>query len=194
MSPKTTPKRKILIVYESRHGQTAKIAGALADTVGARGVEALALHVGNVPPDLDLAGYDLVAVGASIHFGRHPKSVAAFVRDRLDALEATPTAFFSVSGHAIDGTSEGDATARGYVDQFLAGTGWSPDRIARFAGGVPYTRYNIVLRFVMKKIQEKAGRSTDTSRDHEYTDWGAVEDFGRELVRIVAVGSGARPG
>jgi menaquinone-dependent protoporphyrinogen oxidase len=29
----------------------------------------------------------------------------------------------------------------------------------------------------MKRIAKHAGGSTDTSRDHEYTDWVALEQF-----------------
>lgn len=57
--------------------------------------------------------------------------------------------------------------------------------MARFAGAVPFTKYNVLLRFVMKRIQRKAGHSTDTSRDHVYTDWTAVEGFARDAVALV---------
>ena len=29
----------------------------------------------------------------------------------------------------------------------------------------------------MRRISKKLGRATDTSRDHEYTDWQAVNQF-----------------
>ena len=172
-------------MYESRHGQTAKIAERVADAVQARGVAATVVPLGELPTNLDPRAFDLVVVGASVHYGRHPKSAKSFVREHRDAWDEVPTAFFSVSGHAIDGTPEGDALARAYVDTFLGETGWSPGRVAMFGGAIRFTRYNVLLRFVMKRIEWKAGRSTDTSRDHEYTDWGQVEDFGRALFRTV---------
>lgn len=175
----------VLIVYESGHGHTAKIAERIADAVDARGVNAVVMNVERVPEALDPAGFDAVVVGGSVHFGRHGRGVRAFVREWREALGRVPSAFFSVSGHAIDGTPEGERQSREYVDTFLASTNWKPDHVERFRGAVRYTRYNPLLRWVMKRIQKKAGRSTDTSRDHEYTDWGAVEDFGREVVRMV---------
>lgn len=175
----------VLIVYESRHGQTAKIAERIAGAAEARSVNAVVMDVERVPEELDPAGFDAVVVGGSVHYSRHGRGVRAFVREQREALGRVPSAFFSVSGHAIGPTPEGERRSREYVDAFVAETNWIPDHMARFGGAVRYTRYNPILRWVMKRIQKDAGRSTDTSRDHEYTDWGAVEDFAREVVRTV---------
>ena len=48
---------------------------------------------------------------------------------------------------------------------------------ASIAGAINYTRYNLLLRWYMKSASEKNGGTTDTSRDHEYTDWAQVERF-----------------
>ena len=59
------------------------------------------------------------------------------------------------------------------LEAFSARTGWHPGRAVSFAGALPYTRYNPLLRFVMKRISH----TTDTSRDHDFTDWKAVRAF-----------------
>lgn len=174
---------KILILYESRHGQTAKIAEKLAAHARSRGAEATVEALADFPRDRPLEGLDLVAVGAPVHFGRHRPPTGTFVKRRLAELSGRPSAFFSVSGSAIPGTPDGEARSREYVDAFLEKTGWRPELVARFAGAVRYTRYNALLRFVIRRIEARTGRSTDASRDHEYTDWEAVEDFAREIVR-----------
>ena len=38
-----------------------------------------------------------------------------------------------------------------------------------------------MLRWYMKKASKMNGGSTDTSRDHEYTDWGQVERFAGQI-------------
>ena len=43
-----------------------------------------------------------------------------------------------------------------------------------------YREYNFLIRYIMKRIMHGQGLSTDTSRDHEYTDWQAVSKFARE--------------
>ena len=77
-------------------------------------------------------------------------------------------------------------TASRYLEQFLAACGWHPSRSIAVAGAVRYTRYNPILRWVMRRISGKTGRSTDTSRDHEYTDWAQVQAFAESIVSLVA--------
>jgi menaquinone-dependent protoporphyrinogen oxidase len=45
------------------------------------------------------------------------------------------------------------------------------------AGTLAYSRYNFIIRFVMKRIARKNGAPTDTSRDYELTDWAALDRF-----------------
>lgn len=54
------------------------------------------------------------------------------------------------------------------------------------AGAVAFTRYNPLLRLVMKWIGQRSGRSIDTSRDHESPVRAEVESFAREFARSVA--------
>jgi len=82
---------------------------------------------------------------------------------------------------------------RRMTDVFLAETGWHPEHIEAVAGALRYTKYNFVLRFVMKQIAKRAGGSTDTSRDHEYTDWAALDRLVDELTRKVSAGGALVP-
>ena len=49
-----------------------------------------------------------------------------------------------------------------------------------------YTRYNWFIRRVMKRIAAKAGGDTDTTRDHEYTDWQDLRRFTEQFGLLVA--------
>ena len=40
-------------------------------------------------------------------------------------------------------------------------------------------------RTLIRLMMRRARHTTDTSQDHEYTDWGAVERFGREFAELV---------
>jgi menaquinone-dependent protoporphyrinogen oxidase len=73
-----------------------------------------------------------------------------------------------------------------YVGKFIHQTGWRPGRTVSFAGALPYTRYNPLIRFVMKRISRKAGHTTDTSRDHDFTDWGSVRSFANDIADAAA--------
>lgn len=45
------------------------------------------------------------------------------------------------------------------------------DDIELIAGALAYSKYSRPIKCVMQKIAKKTGEDTDTSRDHEYTDW-----------------------
>lgn len=85
----------------------------------------------------------------------------------------------------------GEAEARNYIANFERATGWHPRLSRSFAGGLPYTQYGAVTRWMMKLISRQTGRPTDTSRDWEFTDWGAVDQFARDLSRMVSAPVGA---
>ena len=93
-----------------------------------------------------------------------------------------PTALFQVSMTSANPDDEHTATAYGMVDELLSETGFQPDTVGLFAGALAYTKYNIFVRLVMKRIARKEGAPTDTSRDHELTNWPALDRFVDELV------------
>jgi menaquinone-dependent protoporphyrinogen oxidase len=67
------------------------------------------------------------------------------------------------------------------MEKFFVDTGWRPQRVKPIAGALLYSKYNPLVRFVMKRIARKAGTRTDTSRDYEYTDWVSLDRFIDEL-------------
>ena len=67
------------------------------------------------------------------------------------------------------------------VEEFVSATGFQPRICALFGGALAYTRYPFWLRWLMRFISGREGGSVDTSRDHDYTDWSAVEAFAHEL-------------
>jgi len=172
---------KILIVYASKEGHTGKVARRIADVAGeTSGVDVVLTEVDSVAPNA-ITGCDAVIVAASVHFDRHPKAIVRFVRDNLASLRSRRTAFLSISGAAM--TEAGENQAEDYVTEFLDQTRWSPDCYELVAGAMPFTKYNLFIRFIIKRIAKAKGLSTDTTRDHDYTDWEAVDRFARTFVK-----------
>lgn len=165
---------KILLVYGTTEGQTARISDFIGDVLRDHGHDVTTIDVkemaGTIPD-----GYDAAILGASIHMGKHDKLVVDLVRSNRDTLARIPSAFFSVSLAAHGDTAE----AEGYVEQFEEETGWRPDKVALFEGALLYTRYGFVKRHVMKKIatDKPGGLGTDLSRDYVYTEWDGVKRF-----------------
>lgn len=176
---------KTLVVFATRDGQTRKVAKRVAEFLGDRGLPAVLADVGRLSAGIPADGLTGLVVAAPVRFGRHPREIRRFVARHRDVLDRVPTAFVSVSGAAIGDDAAHRDEARGYVERFLEETRWSPDRTATVGGAIAYTRYNPLLRRVMRSIAEREGRSTDTSRDHEYTDWAEVEEFARAFGDLV---------
>ena len=57
------------------------------------------------------------------------------------------------------------------------------------AGALLYRRYGLLVRTMMRFISSIVGASTDTSRDHEYTDWQAVDGYAKEFAARVEAGA-----
>ena len=172
---------RILIVYASTHGHTAKIADRIAVILRDDGNE---VEVSTAGASLD--GYDAVVVGASIHAGHHQRELVEWARYRAAALGALPSAFFSVCLTAADEGEESRAATRAYLDDFQERTGWAPRLTTTFAGALQYREYDFVTRLLMRLLMKHGHHPTDASRDYDYTDWDAVAGFARECGVLAA--------
>jgi len=177
---------EVLILFATREGQTEKIARRMAGVLEAKGHTVQLRDVDRSARELDLKRYGVVFVGSPVRVGAYLKSVIRFVQAQRAALERIPSAFFSVSlavaARKGERKTDGRAETLRVVEKFKRATGWSPRRIELIAGALPYSKYNFLIRFVMRRIAAAAGGDTDTSRDYEYTDWSAVDRFASEFV------------
>jgi menaquinone-dependent protoporphyrinogen oxidase len=78
------------------------------------------------------------------------------------------------------------------IGRFLSRTGWHPRMTKPVAGALLYTRYNPFMRWIMKRIVQKGGGDTDTSRDYEYTNWDDLRAFAGEFGSLVQQGAPIR--
>ncbi len=170
---------KLEILYESRGGQTERIARRMAEAVKVLVGEVEVADIRNLPAGFDLGEFDAVILGAPIYFSRHTRGMKAFIRNHREVLSNRPSFFFSVSLNA-NNESMHPGVAERYVTKFLTRIGWMPRATATFAGALLYRDYNWFIRFMMKCIATGHGGHTDTSRNYEYTKWDLVEKFARE--------------
>jgi menaquinone-dependent protoporphyrinogen oxidase len=180
----------VLIVYGTTHGQTERVVRRMAATLIGSGHAVSTLKGDQLPLDLSLGAYDAFIVADCVRFGRYHSYISAFVRRHITRLNAAPSAFVSVCGAMAGSEPQGLSMARGYIEKFLRQSGWRPWIAQSFAGGLPYTRYNPLTRWMMRMISRRTGRPTDTSRDYDFTDWEAVDQFARHLADLF---TGARP-
>ena len=176
---------RLLILYGSTDGQTAKIARFLADEFRAKGAAVDVLRAGEADPDP--RDYDGVLVAASVHAGGYQKAVVRWVRRYADALHGKTAGFVSVCLGVLQRDFKVQRELGAILNRFEARTGWKPPQVKVVAGALPYTRYSWLKRMVMKQIVRKAGGDTDVSRDYEYTDWADLRRFaGTLLSRFVS--------
>ena len=186
--------KPILILYATREGQTRRIAEHLAAAARTRGVAADVINAAEIPAGFSLDSYSAVAMAASVHMQKHEPEVAKFVKEHRPALESMPAVFLSVSlseagaedpNATPERRAQSAADAEKMIQTFLDETGWHPRHIRAIAGALAYSKYNFVVRFIMKRIARQAGAPTDASRDYEFTDWEALDRLVDELVREI---------
>lgn len=167
----------LLLGFASTFGQTKKIASQVAEWLQAMGHHTQVIDLVNGPVPDDLSQFDAVVLAGSIHRVRHQPELEKFAERHRSALSKIPTLLVSVSLSAAGKEPRQLADAQRCIDDFAARAGWKPNMSIPAAGALHYTRYNFLLRHMMRKIAAQEGGDTDTSRDFEYTDWTALESL-----------------
>ena len=180
---------QVLIIYGTAYGQTERIARRILVEL-TRQNHTVSIFKGNELPDLDLEKYQTFIIAASVIRNQHQRYIRDFVRRHAGRLNQVPTAFVSVCGAA----QASPVQAREYVDTFLHQTGLHPAFIQSFAGAMAYTRYGFFLRWVTRLVSGLRGGPTDMSRDHDMTDWDAVDRFAKEVAEALPTESPDRAG
>lgn len=175
----------ILVVYDSKYGQTERIAHTLADLARARGYDAIVLHANEASTTAHLEAADGVFVLSPIFLGKHMKTVRDFIARERALLAERPAAFVSVSGSAASRIEADRSAAATVAHDFVANLGWQPSVVECVGGAISYPKYNFLVRLVMRSISKKQGRATDTSRTHVLTDWKKVEETASQLFAVV---------
>jgi menaquinone-dependent protoporphyrinogen oxidase len=185
---------RILILYCTGGGQTAKIAGRMADIARGHGHAVDVVDVEAAPPDLTPAAYDAVIIGAPIRNRRLPTVIRDFITAHRAALAGRPGAFFSVSLAAASRIATVRRFVAGVVDPSLREAGWQPARVGGFAGVLPSSRWSWLERQIALLFLGWPRGKVTPSRDREYTDWAAVERFGEAALADLAATSSASGG
>ena len=176
---------RILVLYGTTDGHTAKVAATVADALRTSGAAVDVIEAGTTEPAPE--AYAGVIVAASVHARGYQRSVRQWVRRHAEALRGKPSAFLSVSLGVLQNEPDVQREVEAIVNGFIRATRWQPTMVQNVAGALLYTKYNVIKRWIMKRIVAKAGGATDTSRDYEYTNWAELRAFAERFNRIVAV-------
>lgn len=178
--------KNCLVMYESIHGQTAKIAKRIAERLRQEG-HMVALQT---PKTFNgrLDSFDAIIVGGPVRVQKYPKGLRKWVHAHSKTLSSKQTAFFSVClGILQKENTKVQLAEMKIVEDFLNSAHWQPKLIEIFGGALAYTQYGWLTKKVLQYIAKQAGGSTDTSRDHEYTDWDQVDLFAAKFLQIAGL-------
>ena len=175
---------KILIIYGSTEGQTRKIANFIKKEAEGMGHEVNLADANEKPPKP--SGYDLTLIGASVHMHKYQSAVLHYVKANVGALNKTPSGFLSICMATASGDAESLKERDEVTGTFLKNTSWKPTYVEQIAGALLYTQYDFFKKLIMRMIARRHGESTDTSADHEYTDWTKLKSF---LGKLLTPGS-----
>jgi len=171
--------KNTLIVFSSIDGHTKKISSKIAEYLNeSKKVDLVSLSEAKT---LSLKNYQQIIIGASIRYGNYRKDLFEFIEKNLEDLNAKENAFFSVNVVARK-SDKNRAESNPYVNKFLKVTKWKPKKVDVFAGVVDYPVYNFFDKFMIRLIMWITSGPTDTKARFEFTDWGRVERFAKDLV------------
>jgi menaquinone-dependent protoporphyrinogen oxidase len=185
----------VLVLFATREGHTRLVAEHVSTVLQAKGLSTQVICAKEAPRDFDLVSYSAAILAASVHVGKFEPEFVELVRNHRAELEQLPTAFIAVSMaeataedvHASNERRLGaEENVKQTIERFCQETGWRPERIKAAAGALLYTQYGVVTRLVMKLIAKSTGAPTDTSRDHDLTDWNALARFAEEFADELA--------
>jgi menaquinone-dependent protoporphyrinogen oxidase len=182
--------RSLLIAYATREGHARRIAEHLHEHLGAR-VSAIEVCDCARAEWLHPNAYSAVILIASVHNRQHEPEAIRFARRVALANDNPRTAFVSVSSvqmlaESAQAPARLRALARRGAQELIAGflrdSGLRPQCTLGASGALMYTQYRLMQRIGFALFARIGGLSTDTSRDHVYTDWSALERFADDFV------------
>jgi menaquinone-dependent protoporphyrinogen oxidase len=175
-------------VYSTKEGHTEKTAERMRETLAASDHDVRTARLLRDPVEIGL-DVDAVIVGGSIHKCKHADELVEFARSNRERLESLPAGFFTVCMSAAESTPESQAATEGYLNAFVAESGWQPEDVAVFAGSLAWTHYDFFTTLVMRLIARHQGMPErfDRTQDYDYTDYDAVQAFAEKIARVETV-------
>ena len=177
----------VLIIYATREGQTAKIAGEIARRLGIMGaaVELINAKDRQSLKQISLKNRDLIVFGASMHAGRIEPELRRFINRNTHIIQNITRSFFLVLLSAA--TADLELKNKWLLDareKLHAQLEVEFNDNEMIAGALNYVRYSRPVRWLMKSIALQVGADIDTSKNYEYTDWGQVNVYAERLMGL----------
>lgn len=175
------------MLYATREGQTEKIAVQICTHLKKAGASVQLINAQDrkITENIDLEAFDLLVFGASMHAGGVEQELVTFINSHKEQIKQKSCSFFLVLLSAATKDSELRAKwledARKKMNEQIQ---VKFQKVEMIAGALMYSKYSFPLKWIMKRIAQKAGEGTDISKDYEYTDWKQVAQYSEKLMKI----------
>ncbi len=176
--------KRVLIIYCSVRGHTARIARRLCETMTEAGAQADMMELKEARHEgINWERYDTIVVGAPVIYGTYDAALLQFVAAHRTQLEARSNSFFNVS---VVARTPAKATVAGnrYMQKFLQSSTWRPRDLQVIAGKVDYPAWPwyavLMIQLIMKMTQGPTNRDAVI----DYTNWAGVADYGRRVLAL----------
>lgn len=167
---------RFLVAFASSEGQTKKIAHHVARRLEDLGHLTRLVDVMSGESEAGADDCDAAILAGSLHRSQHAPELTAFIARHLAALQAMPSAFFSVSLTAAShDPGELEALVR-VVQAYLKQVGWKPGRVELVAGAVHDRELGPIERLVLHRIVDAHGVERHPSGHTELTDWKRLDE------------------
>jgi menaquinone-dependent protoporphyrinogen oxidase len=168
-----------VILYSTVDGQTLAICQKIKQILVEQGEQVSVVNLAEAQAD-DLASVDKVVIGASIRYGKHRPELFKFVEQHQALLDTKLNSFFSVNVVARKPEKNTPET-NPYMQKFSNLSAWKPQLLGVFAGKIDYPRYRFFDKFMIRFIMWMTKGPTDTQGTFEFTDWGKVDDYAKQI-------------
>lgn len=173
--------RIVLVCYGSRYGATAEIAERIAQTLRERDAIVDLVNLKEEKPK-EIEQYDIIIIGSGIAAGKWTKEPLKWMKKHQEYLSKKKIALFVSCAYAVVAEKKDEARTK-YLEQiaekYLKNT---PESLGLFGGVIDFSKYNIVVRGIMRAMA-KAARSDDEPLTYlDFRDWKQIEEWARLLL------------
>jgi menaquinone-dependent protoporphyrinogen oxidase len=167
---------RILVFYGSTHGHTRRVAEHIAARARAHGHD---VSVSSRLWRVRASSYDAIIVGGRVHGSAYPWRVTHFIRRNLRALQARPSAFYSVSLLQLARSPIQRSKTMTLPRWAAAKRGWNPDLIEVVAGALDWKRqYGRLAPLAKRMWRHTLGPELDVTLSQQtFTDWPSLDRF-----------------
>jgi menaquinone-dependent protoporphyrinogen oxidase len=180
---------EVPVFYTTSSGHTQRIAEHLAARLRLSGIASGAVNLADSGAErISWPEVRGAVVAVPLRLGCFDRSARAFASRCRVPLSAMPSLFVAVSLSAASQQPGERESALDEAKRFIVETGWTPSSVASVAGALSYTRYNALVRWMMRRYAAREGNPTDTTRDHVLTDWQTIDRLADDLAEQVLSG------